>query len=184
MARLACRYGDMTQSRLTCPVIRSGERATCGTARLGREPTTYRLICAHDSDAAYSHLTRITVLARSRAAKEFDVTQVRFGRTRSLRRSLRCVLVSRARSRRRRARGNTQSMLRHRSRAHRPCQPRRSWLGPIAVARSMRPPISRADIAAAKWPSSLSNTAIHPALHASTPRTSPSPIVCLVTSQR
>jgi hypothetical protein len=62
MARLACRYGDMTQSRLTCPVIHSGERATCGTARLGREPTTYRLICAHDSDAAYSHLTRRTTV--------------------------------------------------------------------------------------------------------------------------
>ena len=60
MARLECRYGDMTQSRLTCPVIRSGERATCGTARLGRERTTYRLICAHDSDAAYSHFTRRT----------------------------------------------------------------------------------------------------------------------------
>jgi hypothetical protein len=55
----------MTQSRLTCPVVRSGERATCRTARLGREPTTYRLICAHDSDAAYSHLTRRTTdLAR------------------------------------------------------------------------------------------------------------------------
>jgi hypothetical protein len=66
MARLACRYGEITQSRLTCPVIRSGERATCGTARLGREPTTYRLIGAHDSDAAYSHFTRrTTALARN-----------------------------------------------------------------------------------------------------------------------
>ena len=58
MARLECRYGDMTQSRLTCPVIRSGDGQRAGTARLGREPTTYRLICVHDSVAAYSHLTR------------------------------------------------------------------------------------------------------------------------------
>jgi hypothetical protein len=70
MARLACRYGDVTQSQLTCPVIRSGERATCGTARLGREPTTYRLICAHDSDAAYSHLTRRTTVLRAGSAHQ------------------------------------------------------------------------------------------------------------------
>jgi hypothetical protein len=64
-ARLECRYGDMTQSRLTCPVIRSGDGRRAGTARLGREPTTYRLICVHDSVAAYSHLTRRTTdLAR------------------------------------------------------------------------------------------------------------------------
>ena len=65
MTRLECRYGDMTQSRLTCPVIRSGDGRRAGTARLGREPTTYRLICVHDSVAAYSHLTRRTTdLAR------------------------------------------------------------------------------------------------------------------------
>ena len=57
MARLECRYGDMTQSRSTCPVIRSGDGRRAGTARLGREPTTFRLICVHDSVAAYSHLT-------------------------------------------------------------------------------------------------------------------------------
>jgi len=36
MARLECRYGDMTQSRLTCPVIPSGDGRRAGTAPLGR----------------------------------------------------------------------------------------------------------------------------------------------------
>jgi hypothetical protein len=75
MARLACRYGDVTQSQLTCPVIRSGERATCGTARLGPEPTTYRLICAHDFDAAYSHLTRRTRTSLCQAGAPIETPQ-------------------------------------------------------------------------------------------------------------
>ena len=73
MARLEFRYGDMTQPRSTCPVIPSGDGRHAGTARLGRQPTTYRLICVHDSDAAYSHLTRRTsprqVSVRRRCAR-------------------------------------------------------------------------------------------------------------------
>jgi hypothetical protein len=36
MARLERRYGDMAQSRLTCPVIPSGDGRRAGTAPLGR----------------------------------------------------------------------------------------------------------------------------------------------------
>jgi len=46
--------------RLTSLVTRSGDGRRAGTAPLDREPTTSRLICVHDSVAAYSHLTRRT----------------------------------------------------------------------------------------------------------------------------